>query len=49
MKNGKLITHTFNNYFTDITNTLKLKKHPNFDSQSLSIILDKISVDFFTF
>ena len=38
IKNEKLIADTFNNYFADITKTLKLKKHPNFDGQSLSII-----------
>ena len=31
IKNEKLIADTFNNYFADITKTLKLKKHPNFD------------------
>ena len=35
VKNEKLIAGTFNNYFADITKTLKLKKHPNFDGQSL--------------
>ena len=35
MKNEKLIANTFNNYFADITKTLKLKKHSNFDGQSL--------------
>ena len=35
IKNEKLIADTFNNYFADITKTLKLKKHPNFDGQSL--------------
>ena len=40
MKNEKLIADTFNNYFADITKTLKLKKHPNFDRQSLSSIKD---------
>ena len=36
----KLIADAFNNYFTDITKTLKFKKHPNFDGQSLSSITD---------
>ena len=40
MKNEKLIAGTFNNYFADITKTLKLNKHPNFDGQSLFIITD---------
>ena len=40
IKNEKLITGTFNNYFADITKTLKLKKHPNFDGQSLFSITD---------
>ena len=40
MRNEKLIADTFNNYFADITKTLKLKKHPNFDGQSLFIITD---------
>ena len=31
IKNDKLIADTFNNYFADITKTLKLKKHPHFD------------------
>ena len=31
---------TFNNYFADVTKTLKLKKHPNFDGHSLSSITD---------
>ena len=35
-----LIADTFSNYFADITKTLKLKKHPNFDGQSISIITD---------
>ena len=39
-KNDKLIAGTFNNYFADITKTLKLKKHPNFDGQSLFSITD---------
>ena len=38
-KNDKLIAGTFNNYFADITKTLKLKKHPNFDGQSLLVLL----------
>ena len=40
IKNDKLIAGTFNNYFADITNTLKLKKHPNLDGQSLFSITD---------
>ena len=40
IKNEKLIADTFNNYFADITKTLKLKKHPNFDSQPLFSITD---------
>ena len=40
IKNEKLIADTFNNYFADITKTLKLKKHPNFDGQSLFSITD---------
>ena len=39
-KNEKLIADTFNNYFAGITKTLKLKKHSNFDSQSISSITD---------
>ena len=40
IKNEKLIADTFNNYFADITETLKLKKHPSFDGQSLFSITD---------
>ena len=40
MKNEKLIGDTFNNYFADITKTLKLKKYRNFDGQSLSSITE---------
>ena len=40
IKNEKLIADTFNNYFADITKTLKLKKHPNFYGQSLFTITD---------
>ena len=36
MKNERLIADTFNNYFADV----KLKKHPNFDGQSLFSIPD---------
>ena len=36
----KLTADTFNNYFADITKTLKLKKHPNFDGQSPFNITD---------
>ena len=39
-KNEKLIADTFNNYLADITKTLKLRKHPNFDGQSLFSITD---------
>ena len=39
-KNEKLIAYTFDNNFGDITTTLKLKKHPNFDGQALSSITD---------
>ena len=38
MKNEKLTADTFNNYFADIAKTLKLKKHLNFDGQTLSSI-----------
>ena len=38
--NEKLIADTFNNYFADITKTIKLKKRPNFDGQSLFSITD---------
>ena len=40
MFNDKLIADTFSNYFADITKTLILKKHPNFNTQSLSSITD---------
>ena len=40
IKNDRRIVDTFNNYFADITKTLKLKKHPNFDGQSLFSITD---------
>ena len=40
MKNEKLIADTFNNYFADFEKTLKLKKDPNFDGESLSSITD---------
>ena len=40
IKSVKIIADTFNNYFVDITKTLKLKKHPNFDGQSLFNIND---------
>ena len=40
LKNEKLIADTFNNYFADIAKTLKLKKHPNRDGQSLFSITD---------
>ena len=35
IKNEKLIADNFNNSFADTTKTLKLKKHPNLDGQSL--------------
>ena len=38
MENEKLVADTFNNYFADITKTLKLKKHPHPDGQSPSSI-----------
>ena len=40
MKNERLIADTFNNYFADITKTVKLKKHPDFYGQSLFSITD---------
>ena len=40
MKNEKLLADTFSNCFADITKTLKLKKHPSFDVQSLSRFTD---------
>ena len=40
IKNDKVIADPFNNYFADITETLKLKKHPHFDGQSLFSITD---------
>ena len=40
IKTEKLIADTFNNYSVDITKTLKLKKRPNFDGQSLFSITD---------
>ena len=40
IKNEKIVAGTFNNYFADITKTIKLKKHPNFDGQSLFSITD---------
>ena len=40
MKHEKLIADTFNNYFADIINTPKLKKHSNSDGQSLFSITD---------
>ena len=40
IKSVKIIADTFNNYFVDITKTLKLKKHPNFGGQSLFSITD---------
>ena len=40
MKNEKIIRDSLNNYFPDITKSLKLKKHPNFHGHSLSSITD---------
>ena len=40
IKNDKLVADTFNDYFADITKTLKLKQHPHFDAQSLFSITD---------
>ena len=40
IKNEKLIADAFNNYFADITKTLKLKRHPNFDGKSIFSITD---------
>ena len=40
MKNDKIIGGAFNNYFAGMTKSLKLKKHLNFDGQSLSSITD---------
>ena len=40
IKNEKLIADTFNIYFANITKTLKLNKHPNFDGQSLFSFTD---------
>ena len=40
LKNEKRVAETFNHYFADIVKILKLKKHPNFDIQSLSNIID---------
>ena len=40
MKNEKLIADTFNNYFADITKSLKLKKHPKFDDQFVTSITE---------
>ena len=42
IKKEKLIADTFNNYFADITKTIKLKKHSTFDGQPLSSITDYI-------
>ena len=40
MKNDKIIGGAFNNYFAGMTKSPKLKKHLNFDGQSLSSITD---------
>ena len=40
MKNEKIIADAFNNYFAEIIKSLKLKKNPNFDGQSLFSITD---------
>ena len=37
-KNEQPVADTFYKYLADITKALKLKKHPNFDGQSLSSI-----------
>ena len=39
-KNEQPVADTFYKYLADITKTLKLKKHTNFDGQSLSSITD---------
>ena len=44
MKNEKLIADSFNSYFADMTKTLKLKKHSNFDNQSLFSITDYFKI-----
>ena len=45
IKSDKLIADNFNNYFADIAKSLKLKKHPNFDGQSLFSITDYFEND----
>ena len=40
MKNKNFIRYTFDNYFSNITKTLKLKKHPSFNGQSPSGITE---------
>ena len=40
MKNERLISETLKNYFAEVTKTLKLKKHLNFDGQSVFSITD---------
>ena len=39
-KYENLIGNNFNNYFANTTKTLKLKKHPNFDDESLRTIAE---------
>ena len=46
IKNETLIADTFNNYFADITKTLKLKKHPNFDGQPQILMVSPIYSNF---
>ena len=43
MKSLQLVK-TFNNYFPNVTESLKLKSHPNFNSQSLSGITKTVIV-----
>ena len=39
IKNKKLIADSFNNYFADITKTLKLKRQPNFNGHPLALLI----------
>ena len=41
IKDDQKIANTFNDFFVNITKTLKLKKQPDFDSESISSITDK--------